>query len=316
MPGGQYTNLFQQAKALGLSSRWTEVCSAYTTVNMLFGDIVKVTPSSKVVGDMALFVVANNLTPEDLLDPARELAFPESVVEFFEGRLGQPPGGFPPELQARVLRGRSALAKRPGADLPPADLDAAREKAAAFLGTEASERDALSYLMYPRVFPEYAAHVRTYGDTSVIPTPVFFFGPEPGRETEVEIEPGKTLIVKLLTVGEPHADGTRTVFLELNGQPREVVIADRSLASSVIEAPKAEPGDPNQIGSPLPGLVVGVAVTVGDAVRKGQKLLSIEAMKMETTLYAERAARVVEVLAKVGRQVETGDLLIRLEGFT
>jgi pyruvate carboxylase len=312
MPGGQYTNLFQQAKALGLAARWLEVCETYSAVNRLFGDIIKVTPSSKVVGDMALFMVANSLTAEDVLDPARELAFPESVVEFFEGRLGQPPGGFPPVLQKRVLKGRPALTERPGMNLPAADIPAAREKATALLGRPAGEREALSHLLYPRVFPDLAAHERTYSDTSMLPTSIFFFGPDPGAEHLVEIEPGKTLIVKLLAVGEPHPDGNRTVFFELNGQPREIEVIDRSLASSVRETPMADPADPNQIAAPLPGLVVGVGVTVGDAVRKGQKLLSIEAMKMETTIYAERPARITEVFAAVGRQVKTGELLLKL----
>ncbi len=312
MPGGQYSNLFQQAKALGLASRWGEVCKAYADVNMLFGDIVKVTPSSKVVGDMALFLVANNLSPADTVDPERELAFPESVVELFEGRLGQPPGGFPPILQERVLKGRPSMTERPGAGLPPADLAAATEQANSLLGHQGTSRDGLSLILYPRVFPEYAAHEKTYSDTSMLPTPLFFFGPEPAVENLVEIEPGKTLIVKLLAVGEAHLDGKRTVFFELNGQPREVEVVDRSLASAVRATPQADTSDPDQIGSPLPGLVVGVAVVVGDAVRKGQKLLSIEAMKMETTLYAERAGRVAEVLAEVGRQVKTGDLLVRL----
>ncbi len=311
MPGGQYSNLFQQAKALGLAARWTEVCKAYADVNMLFGDIVKVTPSSKVVGDMALFLVANNLSPEDTLDPERELAFPESVVEFFEGRLGQPPGGFPKPLQERILKGRPATTDRPGAGLPPEDLEAALKKTAALLDGQATSRDVMSFLMYPRVFPDLANHMKLYGDTSVLPTPLFFFGPSEGVEHLVEIEPGKTLIVKRLAISEPTVDGKRTVFFELNGQPREIVVADRSLASAVREAPKADPADPLQIGSPLPGLVVGVAVQTGDPVRKGQKLLSIEAMKMETTLYAERAGRVSEVLAVVGRQVNTGELLVR-----
>jgi len=314
MPGGQYSNLFQQAKALGLAPRWQEFCKAYSQVNLLFGDIIKVTPSSKVVGDMALFMVANNLTSEDILDPARELAFPESVVEFFEGRLGQPPGGFPPALQARVLKGRPALSQRPGANLQPADIDAAREKATALLGRPAGDREALSYLLYPRVFPDLAAHERIYSDTSILPTSIFFHGPDPGAEHLVEIEPGKTLIVKLLAVGEPHADGERTVFFELNGQPREVQVVDRSLASSVRQIPMADPDDPNQIASPLPGLVVGVGVSPGDAVRKGQKLVSIESMKMETTVYAERPGRVADVLALVGRQVKPGELLLTLGG--
>ncbi len=312
MPGGQYTNLFQQAKALGLAPRWDEVCKAYTQVNQLFGDIVKVTPSSKVVGDMALFMATNNLTPEDVLDPSRELAFPDSVKEFFEGRLGQPPGGFPQALQSRVLKGKQPLTERPGANLPPADLAAARDKAASLLGRDATRRDALSLLLYPRVFPDLAAHERLYSDTSMLPTSLFFFGPEPGVENPVEIEPGKTLIVKLIAVGEPHEDGKRTVFFELNGQPREVEVTDRSLASSVREAPMADSNDPTHVASPLPGLIVGVAVRAGDPVRKGQKLLSIEAMKMESTLYAERSGRIAEVLAAVGRQVKTGELLIRL----
>jgi pyruvate carboxylase len=312
MPGGQYSNLFQQAVALGLASCWQDVCNAYSEVNALFGDIIKVTPSSKVVGDMALFMVANNLTPDDVLDPGRELAFPESVVEFFEGRLGQPPGGFPPALQARVLKGRTALALRPGANLPPADIDAAKEKAAALTRRRASNRDALSYLLYPRVFPDLAAHQRLYSDTSILPTSIFFFGPDPGIEHPVEIEPGKTLIVKLLAVGEPHEDGKRTVFFELNGQPREVEVADRSLASSVREAPMADPADADQVAAPLPGLVVGVYVLAGDAVRKGQKLITIEAMKMETTIYAERPGRIADVCVIVGHQVKTGQLLVNL----
>jgi pyruvate carboxylase len=312
MPGGQYSNLFQQALALGLAARWQEVCNAYSEVNLLFGDIIKVTPSSKVVGDMALFMVANNLSREDVLDPLRELAFPESVVEFFEGRLGQPPGGFPPALQARVLKGRPALSVRPGANLPPADIAAAREKAAALLGRPAADRDALSYLLYPRVFPELAAHQRLYSDTSILPTSIFFFGPESGVEHLVEIEPGKTLIVKLLAIGDPHEDGKRTVFFELNGQPREVEVLDRSLASSIREAPEADPADPNQVAAPLPGLVVGVYVSQGDAVRKGQKLLSLEAMKMETTIYAERPGRIASVLVVVGHQIKTGQLLLTL----
>ncbi len=314
MPGGQYSNLYQQAKALGLSPRWHEVCDAYSEVNRLFGDIIKVTPSSKVVGDMALFVVANNLTPEDVLDRERELAFPESVVEFFEGRLGQPPGGFPAALQERVLKGRRPLTDRPGANLPSADLAEAREKASSLLGRPATEGEALSYVLYPRVFPDLAVHERSYADTSMLPTSIFFYGPDPGEENRVEIEPGKTLIVKLVAVGEPHTDGKRTVFFELNGQAREVEVIDRSLASSVRETPMADPADPNQVASPLPGLVVGVAVSVGDPVRKGQKLLSIEAMKMETTIYAERPGRVAELLAEVGHQVKTGELLLRLSG--
>jgi pyruvate carboxylase len=212
MPGGQYTNLHAQGTALGLADRWREVCRMYAEVNRMFGDIVKVTPTSKVVGDMALFMVGNNLTPADVIDGTRELAFPESVVEFFEGRLGEPPGGFPEKLQKRVLRGRTPIKGRPGASLPPADFAATRVALERQVGRPVDDREVVTYLLYPRVFPDLAAHQAKYSDTSVLPTPIFFYGMEPGEEASIEIEKGKTLILKFLTVGEPHADGTRTVF--------------------------------------------------------------------------------------------------------
>jgi pyruvate carboxylase len=316
MPGGQYTNLFHQAEALGVADRWREVCRTYAEVNRMFGDIIKVTPTSKVVGDMALFMVGNNLTPEDVLEGDRELAFPESVVEFFEGRLGQPPGGFPERLQRRVLRGRQPLTGRPGASIPPADFAARRKEVEQQVGRPVNDRELLSYLLYPRVFPEFAAHQARYSDTSVIPTPVFFYGMEPGGEAAIDIERGKTLIVKFQAVGDPHADGRRTVFFELNGQPREVNVPDRSLAGKAVARPRAEPGNPLHVGAPMPGLVVRVLVGEEEEVAAGQKLLSLEAMKMETTLYAERAGTVAEVLAEPGTQVEAGDLLLRFEELT
>src|SRR5262249_19852220 len=196
MPGGQYTNLYQQAQAMGLENRWHEICEMYAEVNQMFGDIVKVTPTSKVVGDMALFMVGNNLTPEDVLEGQKPLAFPESVVEFFEGRLGQPPGGFPPKLQKRVLGNRQPLQGRPGASLPPVDFDAARQDLEGQIKRPPSNQDLLSYLLYPRVFPEFAEHQEKYSDTSVLPTPVFFYGLDAGQEISAEIEPGKTLIIK------------------------------------------------------------------------------------------------------------------------
>jgi pyruvate carboxylase len=313
MPGGQYTNLYQQAQALGLADRWRDVCRAYALVNRMFGDVIKVTPTSKVVGDMALFMVGNGLTADDVLGGSRELAFPESVVEFFEGRLGEPPGGFPAELQQRALRGRKPITGRPGASLPPADFAATRGALEQQIGRAPSDKEVLSYLLYPRVFPEFAAHRTRYSDTSVIPTPVFFYGMEPGEEAAIDIERGKTLIVKFLAVGDPHADGRRTVFFELNGQPREVVVADRSLAGKAAGRPRAEAGNPLQVGAPMPGLVVGVLAEEGEKVAAGQKLLTMEAMKMETTLHAERAGTVAEVLVGPGTQVEAGDLLVRLE---
>jgi pyruvate carboxylase len=313
MPGGQYANLYQQARSLGVADRWHEVGQTYAAVNRMFGDIVKVTPSSKVVGDMALFMLANNLTPEQVLDPNRDLAFPESVVEFFEGKLGQPPGGFPEALQKKVLRGRKPLTHRPGVTLSPADFDAIRADLERKLGRKPTDRDVNSHLMYPKVFADFVEHLRKFSDTSILPTRTFFYGMEPGEEVSVDIEPGKTLIIKFLTVGDAHDDGQRQVFFELNGQPREVQVVDRSVAKEQAQRVKAEPGNPLHVAAPMPGAVVGVVVSAGEEVAAGQKLLTLEAMKMETTLYAERAGRVAEVLARPHTQVEAGDLLVRFE---
>lgn len=313
MPGGQYTNLYQQATALGLQDRWPDVCSTYAEVNKLFGDIVKVTPTSKVVGDMALFMVANSLTSEDVRKGERDLSFPESVVEFFEGRLGQPPGGFPKDLQKRVLRGRKALRGRPGASLPPADFAAARKELERQIKRQPDDQELITYLLYPRVFVDFAVHQAKYSDTSVLPTSTFFYGMAPGEEISVEIEKGKTLIVKFLTVGDPHADGSRTVFFELNGQPREVQVLDRSLVGKTDAVRKAEAGNPLHVGAPMPGLVTRAAVAAGEVVSAGQKLFALEAMKMETTVYSERAGKVAEVLAYPGKAVAAGDLLLLYE---
>lgn len=314
MPGGQYANLYQQAASLGLGDRWHEVAKMYSEVNRLFGDIVKVTPTSKVVGDMALFMLANNLSPNDVLDSKREVAFPESVVEFFEGKLGQPPGGFPPALQARILRGKTPMTDRPGALLPDADLGKARTELETKLGRTPTDDDVISYVLYPKVFLDFAAAEARYSDLSVLPTSVFFHGMEKGEEASIEIEPGKTLIVKFLTVGEGQPDGKRVVYFELNGQPREVLVADKSLFEGAVKGrPKAESGNAKHVAAPMPGSIVAVAVAVGEEVAAGQKLLSLEAMKMETTLYAERGGRVAEVLVRPGSQVDGGDLLVRFE---
>jgi pyruvate carboxylase len=318
MPGGQFTNLLEQAKALGLGDRWEDVCRTYADVNALLGDIVKVTPTSKSVGDLALMLVTNGLQAGDLLTDSRELAFPESVLDLVAGRMGQPPGGFPPEVVRRIVRGgagggpRSEIVTgRPGESLPPSDFAAAAKKVEELLGRLATPREVLSWLLYPRVFEDYARHVARYSDVSVLPTPAFLEGPKPGEELGVMIEPGKTLLVQLLTVGEPHADGTRTVFFELNGQPRSVTVADKSLEAQVERRPKATAGDAREVGAPMPGLVVTVAVRPGDTVTQGQKLLSLEAMKMETTVYAERDAKVAEVLVAPGTPVEAGELVVR-----
>lgn len=314
MPGGQYANLYQQAQSLGLLDRWHEVGRMYAAVNRLFGDLVKVTPTSKVVGDMTLFIIANNLTPEQILDSSREIAFPESVVEFFEGKLGQPPGGFPTKLQQRILRGKKPLTERPGATLPPFDFDQARTELQSKLQRTPSNEEVISYVLYPKVFTEYAEFQARYSDVSVLPTTVFFYGMQPGEEVSIQIEPGKTLIVKFLTVGEAQPDGRRVVYFELNGQPREVLVADQALTSVAPQSrPKADPGNAKHVAAPMPGAVVAVAVAVGEEVAAGQKLLTLEAMKMETTLYAEHAGKIAEVLVRPGTNVEGGDLVMRFE---
>ncbi len=313
MPGGQYTNLYEQAHAVGLSLRWHEVCRMYAEVNRLLGDVVKVTPSSKAIGDLALFMVTNDLTERDLLDPARELAFPESVVDLLSGRMGQPHGGFPPKLIERVVRGQKPLSGRHGASLPPADFDAAAAELSAKVQHPACRRDVISYLMFPRVFTTFDEHRQKFSDTSILPTPLFLYGLEPGEEAAIDIERGKTLIIKFLTVGDPHPDGQRTVFFELNGQPRNVLVQDRALAPTAARHLKADANNPLEIAAPMPGLVVTVSVRPGDAVARGQKLLSLEAMKMESTMYAERDGHIAEVLVTPGTQVEAGELVIRLE---
>lgn len=313
MPGGQYTNLFQQARALGLADRWTEVCHVYAGVNELFGDIVKVTPTSKAVGDMALFMVANGLTNADILDESRDLAFPESVIDLIGGGMGQPPGGFPPQVMQRVLRDREAFTGRPGETLPAADFEAAGAELSTKLNRKPTQQEVVSYLLYPKVFLDFAAHQQTFGNTSMLPTPVFLYGQQTGEEIAVDIEPGKTLIIKFVTVGDPHPDGHRTVFFELNGQPRDVSVVDHSLEPETKQSRKADPSEPGHVGASMPGMVVTVAVQAGDPVIKGQKLLTLEAMKMETTINAERDGKVEEVLVKAGGQVETGDLLLVIE---
>ena len=311
MPGGQFTNLLEQAKALGLGDRWEDVCRAYADVNTLLGDIVKVTPTSKAVGDLALLLVTNGLHAGDLLADSREMAFPESVVDLLSGRMGQPPGGFPEAVVRRIVRPGDLVTGRPGESLPPADFEAAGKKVAEITGLPATHQEVLSWLLYPRVFQDFAQHRAKHGDVSVLPTPAFLEGPKPGEELAVDIEPGKTLVIRLLTVGEPHADGTRTVFFELNGQPRSVSVADRSLEAKVQRRPKAVVGDAREVGSPMPGLIVTVAVQAGDVVTRGQKLLSLEAMKMETTVYAERDGKIAEVLVAPGTPVEAGELVVK-----
>jgi pyruvate carboxylase len=312
MPGGQYSNLQQQAKAVGLGDRWDEVKEMYRRVNDLFGDIVKVTPSSKVVGDMALYMVQNNLTEQDIFERGETLDFPDSVVEFFEGYLGQPHGGFPKELQRIVLKGREPITVRPGELLEPVDFDHLREELYHALDREVTDFDVLAYALYPKVFLEYAETVKKYGDISVLDTPTFLYGMRLGEEIEVEIEKGKTLIVKLVSIGQPQADGTRVVYFELNGQPREVIIRDESIKSAVVERIKADRANPNHIAATMPGTVVKVLVEKGEKVNKGDHLMITEAMKMETTVQAPFSGIVKDIYVKNGDAIQAGDLLIEL----
>jgi len=313
MPGGQYTNLYQQARALGLADQWQKVCQVYADVNQLFGDIVKVTPSSKAVGDMALFMVANDLTAVDVLDPERELAYPSSVVDLISGGMGKPYGGFPAKVKKRILKDIKPFRGRPGSTLKPIDFINEAESVMELTGKPPTRRDVLSHVMYPKVYADYIKHRKQYSDTSKLPTPVYFYGLKRNEEVAIEIEVGKTLIIKSLAISDPTADGKRTVFFELNGQPREATVVDRSLVITEKAHPKADDDDPAQIGSSMPGMVVNVAIKKGDKVKKGQKLLTLEAMKMETILYAENDGLVGEVLVAAGSQVQTGDLLVKLK---
>jgi pyruvate carboxylase len=313
MPGGQYTNLREQARSLGIDdTRWPEVAQAYAEVNDMFGDIVKVTPSSKVVGDLAIFMVSSGLTRQAVQDPDVQVAFPGSVEQFFHGELGQPYGGFPPALQAKVLKGRVPLSRRPGESLPPADLEALRGKARAAVGHEVTDRQLASYLMYPQVYLDYAAERQRYGDVATLPTMAYFYGLESGQEISVELEPGKTLIVRYVTRSEPHEDGSRTVFFELNGQPRSVRVTDRAQIPQRAPQRKIEPGNPRHIGAPMPGTVATVGVTVGQKVARGDVLVTLEAMKMQTAVRAEADGQVAEVLVRPSSQVDAKDLLIVL----
>ena len=310
MPGGQYTNLREQARAMGLEHRWPEVAHAYAEVNLLFGDIVKVTPTSKVVGDMALFMVANDLSAEAVLDPEREVEFPDSVVSMFKGELGFPPDGFPKALAKKILKGAKPLKGRAGKFMPPADLDATRAEAEKIVGHKITDRDLASYLMYPKVFSDYAAHLRDYEDVSVLPTSAFFYGLKDREEIAVDIARGKTLVIRLQGNAELDDDGHVRLFFELNGQSRVVRIPKAGMAVAAKQKLKVDPGNISQVGAPMPGAIVTVSVRVAQAVKKGDPLVSIEAMKMESMLRAERDAVVKAIHVKPGDAVAAKDLLL------
>ncbi|WP_303219923.1 pyruvate carboxylase, partial [Enterococcus asini] len=312
MPGGQYSNLQVQAKAVGLGDQWEEVKTMYHTVNMMFGDIVKVTPSSKVVGDMALFMVQNNLTEEDVYEKGLEYNFPESVVTFFQGELGQPVGGFPKKLQQIILKGRPAFTERPGALAAPVDFAQVKAELAEKIGYEPKQEEVLSYLMYPQVFLDYQTAYNMFADVTMLDTPTFFSGMRLGETINVEIEKGKILIIRLDEIGEPDIEGNRTLFFNLNGQRREILIKDTAIKSAIQTKRKAEPTNKEQIGATMPGSVLEIFVKKGDRVKQGDTLMVTEAMKMETAIEARYDGEVKHIYVEAGETIAQDDLLIEV----
>ncbi|WP_299150794.1 pyruvate carboxylase [uncultured Dokdonia sp.] len=317
IPGGQYSNLRPQATALGLADRFTEVKKMYAAVNKMFGNLVKVTPSSKVVGDMAIFMVTNNLTPEDVMERGDTISFPESVINFFKGDLGQPVGGFPKKLQAIILKNKEAYTDRPNAHLAPVDFD---KEYKTF--TETFQKgftrpleieDFLSYMLYPKVFEQAHENYKKYGNLALVPTKNFFFGMKLGEETLIELEPGKTVIIKLLSIGIPNDEGMRTVFFKVNGENRFVEVHDTSLNIKKVENIKIDPDNENHIGAPLQGSLYKVLVKKGQEVKENDPLFIIEAMKMETTVVAFKDGTVQSIIVTDGTMVSQDDLVVTLE---
>jgi pyruvate carboxylase len=312
MPGGQFTNLREQARGLGLDSRWHEVALAYHQANELFGDIVKVTPSSKVVGDLALMMVMQDLSPADVLDPNKEIAFPLSVVEMLRGDLGQPPGGWPRNLQAKVVKDGPVITVRPGSLLNDIDLSIERSVAEKRCGRKLDEREFASSLMYPKIFAEFNNAARKYGPVSVLPTPAYFYGMTVGEEIAVALERGKVMVVRLQAISETDDEGEVKLFFEVNGQPRVIRIPNRAAAALRPARRKADEGNGSHIASPMPGSITSIAVSLGQSVKAGDILLTIEAMKMETALHATHDGKVSEVLVVRSQFVEAKDLLVVL----
>lgn len=313
MPGGQYSNLSQQAKSLGLGERFHEVKDMYRRVNFLFGDIVKVTPSSKVVGDMALYMVQNDLDEQTVINEGHKLDFPESVVSYFKGDIGQPVNGFNKNLQAVILKGQQPLTERPGEYLAPVNFDDIRQELEAKAYGEVTEQDVISYVLYPKVFDQYIQTKQQYGDLSLLDTPTFFFGMRNGETVEIEIDTGKRLIIKLETISEPDENGYRTIYYVMNGQARRISIKDENIKTNTNLKPKADKSNLSHIGAQMPGSVTEVKVAVGDEVKVNQPLLITEAMKMETTIQAPFNGTIKQVTVVSGDAIATGDLLIEIE---
>ena len=314
MPGGQFTNLKAQARSMGMEEKWHDIAETYADVNQMFGDIVKVTPSSKVVGDMALMMVAQNLSRDDVENPKTDVAFPESVVDMLRGNLGQPPGGFPKHLVKKALKGEKPNLDRPGKNLEPIDLEKTRQELSDKLdGMKIDDEDLNGYLMYPKVFLDYMERHLTYGPVRTLPTKTFFYGMNSGDEISLEIDPGKTLEIRMQAIGETDENGEVKVFFELNGQPRVIRVPNRLVTSETTSRPKADPSNSNHIGAPMPGVISTVSVNEGQTVKKGDLLLTIEAMKMETGIHVERDAKIKAVHVKPATQIDAKDLIIELE---
>ena len=314
MPGGQFSNLKAQARSLGLEDRWPDIAEAYAEMNLMLGDIVKVTPTSKVVGDLALMMVSQGLTRTQVEDPDFDMSFPESAVEMMRGRIGDPPGGFPAGIRNKILKGEAPATGRPGASLAPIDIEKTRQELSGKIGGQhVDNEDLSSYLMYPKVFLEYTKNHQQFGPVRTLPTGTFFYGMNAGEEISVEIDPGKILEIRLLAVGETNEKGEVRVFFELNGQPRVVRIRDRKTVPSSPPARKAEPDNPCHVAAPMPGTVASLAVKEGQTVSRGDLLLTVEAMKMETGIYSERSGRIKSLYVGLSDIIDAKDLLVELE---
>lgn len=316
IPGGQYSNLKPQIESFGLVHKFNEVKEMYKKVNDMLGDIIKVTPSSKMVGDMAIFMVQNGLTPENILEQGKNLDYPDSVISYFKGMMGQPEGGFPPELQKLVLKGEKPIRVRPGELLDDVDFPAIKEEMKNKLNINPTDEDVLSYILYPKVFKEYIEKIRESGDMSNISSDIFFHGIKVGQSVNIDIDEGKTLVVKLVNIGELSSTGHRNLTFEVNGFRRDIQIEDKNAnikSTQINSTMMADSSDPSEIGASIPGKIVQIRVAVGDEISEGNSIMIIEAMKMETNVVATKAGTVKAIFVSEGEDVQSGQLLIKLE---